>query len=79
MSKSYVRPLAGLGLIVALVAVLVVALAFFNGVFTKTDTVTVVSPRAGLVMNPDAKVKMRGVQVGTVESVAHRADGTAAT
>jgi phospholipid/cholesterol/gamma-HCH transport system substrate-binding protein len=77
LSKSYVRPLAGLGLIVALVAVLVVALAFFNGVFTKTDTVTVVSPRAGLVMNPDAKVKMRGVQVGSVESISYRPDGMA--
>ena len=30
---------------------------------------TVVSPRAGLVMNPDAKVQIRGVQVGKVDSI----------
>ncbi len=39
---------------------------------------TVISDRAGLVMNPDARVKMRGVQVGKVESIESRADGTAA-
>ena len=37
-----------------------------------------ISERAGLVMNPDAKVKMRGVQVGTVKSIDYRPDGTAA-
>ena len=39
--------------------------------------VTVVSDRAGLVMNPEAKVKMRGVQVGQVESIETRPDGKA--
>jgi virulence factor Mce-like protein len=39
--------------------------------------ITIISERAGLVMNPDAKVKMRGVQVGSVKSIAERADGTA--
>ena len=32
-----------------------------------TDTVTVTSPRAGLVMEQDAKVKYRGIQIGEVE------------
>ena len=36
-----------------------------------------ISERAGLVMNPDAKVKMRGVQVGQVASIETRPDGTA--
>ena len=37
------------------------------------------SARAGLVMNPDAKVKMRGVQVGKVASIeAARRHGRAA-
>ena len=40
--------------------------------------VTVVSPRAGLVMNPDGKVKMRGVQVGKVASIESLPDGQAA-
>ncbi len=77
MSKRYTRPLAGLGLVVAVVAIVAVAIGLFNGSFTKTDTVTVLSPRAGLVMNPDAKVKMRGVQVGSVESISYRPDGMA--
>ena len=37
------------------------AIGLFRGSFTKTVPVTVISDRAGLVMNPDAKVKMRGV------------------
>jgi virulence factor Mce-like protein len=39
--------------------------------------VTVVSPRAGLVMNPEAKVKMRGVEVGKVGSIDVRPNGQA--
>ena len=56
----------------------IVALAdrLFRGSFTETVPVTVISDRAGLVMNPDAKVKMRGVQVGKVASI-EEADGQA--
>ncbi|AFM18315.1 virulence factor Mce family protein [Mycolicibacterium chubuense NBB4] len=78
MSKSYARPLAGLGLIVTLVVIVAVAIGLFSGKFTKTVPVTVISDRAGLVMNPQAKVKMRGVQVGTVKSIDYQPDGTAA-
>jgi ABC-type transporter Mla subunit MlaD len=38
----------------------------------------VLSTRAGLVMNPDARVQMRGVQVGKVDSIEERSDGQAA-
>lgn len=72
------RPLAGLAMVVSIVAVVALAVYLFQGNYRDTAGVTVISERAGLVMNPDAKVKMRGVQVGTVESVARRADGTAA-
>lgn len=72
------RPLAGLGLVAALVAAFVMAIGFFRGSFTETVPVTVIAQRAGLVMNADAKVKMRGVQVGTVESIDYQPDGTAA-
>ncbi len=54
------------------------SVGLFRGSFTKTVPVTVISDRAGLVMNPDAKVKMRGVQVGKVASIETRPDGTAA-
>lgn len=75
---SYRRLLAGAltvavtGAVVALVAVL------FRGGLTESVPVTVLSPRAGLVMNPDAKVELRGVQVGTVSSLEDLPDGGAA-
>lgn len=68
----------GLGTVLAIAAIIVLVAALFRGSFIPTEPVTVISDRAGLVMNPDAKVKMRGVQVGTVESIEKRSDGTAA-
>ena len=40
----------------------------YTAAFTSTDTVTVMSPRAGLVMERDAKVKYRGIQIGKVKT-----------
>lgn len=60
------------------VAIVALAVSLFQGSFTKTVPVTVLSPRAGLVMNPDAKVKMRGVQVGKVDSIESLPNGQAA-
>ncbi|BBY52370.1 virulence factor [Mycolicibacterium arabiense] len=77
MSSSVVRPLAGLGMVIAIVAIVVFSIGMFRGGFGTTVPVTVVSERAGLVMNPEAKVKMRGVQVGQVERIENRPDGTA--
>lgn len=76
-AQSYARPLAGLGTIVVVGAIVALALALFQGDFTQTVPVTVVSPRAGLVMNPEAKVKMRGVEVGKVASIDVRPNGQA--
>jgi virulence factor Mce-like protein len=58
--------------------IIALAIGLFRGSFTKTVPVTVISARAGLVMNPDAKVKLRGVQVGKVSSIEPLPDGTAA-
>jgi phospholipid/cholesterol/gamma-HCH transport system substrate-binding protein len=77
MDSITTRALAGLAALVAIVAVIAVAIALFRGDFTKTVPVTVISDRAGLVMNPDAKVKMRGVEVGRVASIAPKPDGGA--
>lgn len=41
----------------------------FAGTFRSYETVTLKSDRAGLVMEPGAKVKMRGVQVGRVGDI----------
>lgn len=43
--------------------------ALFLGTFKSTETVTLTSDRSGLVMETDARVKMRGVQVGRVASI----------
>jgi phospholipid/cholesterol/gamma-HCH transport system substrate-binding protein len=43
--------------------------ALYGGSFTPYVPVTLTSDRAGLVMEPGAKVKLRGVQVGRVASV----------
>src|SRR6266403_5812963 len=75
---GYARPLTGLVMVVAIVAIVVLAAGLFRGGFTETVPITVVSQRAGLVMNPDAKVKLHGVQVGKVTSIEERPDGTAA-
>jgi phospholipid/cholesterol/gamma-HCH transport system substrate-binding protein len=77
MSKSAVAPLAGLVTVLVLVGLVVFSIGMFRGDFGQTVPVTVVSDRAGLVMNPEAKVKMRGVQVGQVESIETGPDGKA--
>src|SRR5690242_13118659 len=54
-------------LVIAAVSTLTVLL--FNGTLRKTVPLTLVSDRAGLVMENGAKVKFRGVQIGEVESI----------
>jgi virulence factor Mce-like protein len=75
---SYLRPLAGLATVVVILAVIAVALTQFRGGFTGTVPVTVISDRAGLMMNPGAKVKLHGAPVGTVASIEDTPDGQAA-
>ena len=71
--RSHVRIAAAI-----LAAILVAATVFtylaYTAAFTSTDTVTVTSPRAGLVMEQDAKVKYRGIQVGEVKSIEYAGD-----
>jgi phospholipid/cholesterol/gamma-HCH transport system substrate-binding protein len=77
-ARSYTRPLAGLATIAVIAVIFAVAVGLFQGSFTDTVPVTVLSPRAGLVMNADAKVKLRGVQVGKVASIESLPNGQAA-
>jgi phospholipid/cholesterol/gamma-HCH transport system substrate-binding protein len=76
--SEMVRPLAGLVTVVALGATVAFAVGMFRGGFTESVPLTVMSQRAGLVMNPDAKVKLMGVPVGRVASIDERPDGQAA-
>jgi virulence factor Mce-like protein len=71
------RSVAGLATIAAVSAVVALALTSFRGGFEESVTVTVLSPRVGLVMNPDAKVQFHGVQVGKVAAIEDRPDGLA--
>ncbi|ULE31412.1 MCE family protein [Mycobacterium sp. IDR2000157661] len=58
-----------------LILVIIVAIAIwltyslFVGSFKATETVTLTSDRSGLVMDTNAKVKLRGVQVGKVSAI----------
>ncbi|MGO8939831.1 MAG: MlaD family protein, partial [Mycobacterium sp.] len=70
--------MAGLATILVIGAIVAVSLGLFAGDFTQTVPVTVISQRAGLVMNPNAKVKMRGVQVGKVDTIESLPNGQAA-
>jgi phospholipid/cholesterol/gamma-HCH transport system substrate-binding protein len=76
--RSNARPLTGLATIIVIAFIVAVSVGLFNGSFTDSVPVTLVSPRAGLVMNPEAKVKMRGVEVGKVgDPIRVRPDGRA--
>lgn len=78
MSSSLKRPLVGLATVGVAVAIVAVAIGLFRGSFTASVPVTVLSERAGLVMNADAKVKLHGAQVGSVRSIESLPDGRAA-
>ncbi|WP_235010195.1 MCE family protein [Mycobacterium sp. 3519A] len=58
-----------LALALAIAGIVAVCSALFAGVFDSDVPVTLTTGRAGLMMEPGAKVKMRGVQVGVVVGV----------
>ncbi|MGE2730617.1 MCE family protein [Mycolicibacterium vaccae] len=78
MRPAVLRPLVGLVSVAALAAVTGLAGVLFRDGFTESVALTVISPRAGLVMNPEAKVQIHGVQVGAVDTIDYLEDGTAA-
>ena len=78
MSRDAKRQLTGLITVLVIAAIVVGAIVMFRGGVAPTASVTVISPRAGLVMNPDAKVKLHGAQVGKVVSIETLPDGQAA-
>ena len=73
-----IRPLAGVLTVLALAIVVVLAVGLFQDSFTRSVPVTVIADRAGLVMYPNAKVKIHGAQVGKVDSIEPLPDGGAA-
>ena len=77
MKHTNKSALAGLVTVVVIGLIIGLSVTLFRGDFTKSETVTLISDRAGLVMNPDAKVKMRGVEVGKVAAIDALPDGRA--
>ncbi len=61
-------------LVLFVVAVSTLTAMAFEGTLKTTVPLTVISDRAGLVMEDDAKVKLRGVQIGEVSKVESYAD-----
>lgn len=63
-------------LVLAAIIVGFTALSYFSytAAFSSTDTVTVTSQRAGLVMEREAKVKYRGIQIGKVKDIRYADD-----
>ncbi|WP_370329973.1 MCE family protein [Mycolicibacterium hippocampi] len=78
MSRDTTRLLAGLSAVVLIAVTVAGAIVLFRGDATRTAPVTVLSQRAGLVMGPDAKVKLHGAQVGKVASIDSLPGGQAA-
>ena len=60
---------SALALVVVIIAFIYATMGAFNKSFSSFVLVTLVSDRAGLVMEVGAKVKLRGVQVGEVGTI----------
>ena len=74
MSRTVAIRIAAAVLAAIIVAFSVFTYLSYSAAFTRTDTVTVNSSQAGLVMDKDAKVKYRGIQIGKVEDIAYSGD-----
>ncbi|MGX9788292.1 MCE family protein [Mycobacterium sp. MMS18-G62] len=74
MSRTAAIRIAAAVLATIIVAFTIFTYLSYTAAFTPTDTVTVTSSRAGLVMDKEAKVKYRGVQIGKVEDIAYSGD-----
>ncbi len=75
LEEGWVIRLCGAGLVLSIVAIVVVCLVSFAGGFHDTVKVNVSAPRSGLVLDNDAKVKIRGVEIGVVKGITDTADG----
>lgn len=74
MSRTTAVRIAAAVLAAIIVAFSVFTYLAYSAAFTPTETVTVTSPRAGLVMDKNAKVKYRGIQIGKVEDITYSGD-----
>lgn len=66
---------AGIGLILIVLSAVALTGALYTRAFANPAEITLETSRAGLVMDPGGKVKMRGVEIGRVGSVERAGDG----
>lgn len=71
INKAPLQPYRVAGIVVFLIAALVLWLVFlqYKGDFTAKTKLTMLSDRAGLVMDPGSKVTYNGVQIGRVANI----------
>jgi phospholipid/cholesterol/gamma-HCH transport system substrate-binding protein len=71
VNKAPFQPYRVAGFIVFLIAALILWLVFlqYKGDFTDKTKLTMLSDRAGLVMDPGSKVTYNGVQIGRVDKI----------
>ena len=74
-SDTAAKRIAGAGLALFLVAVVALSLLLFVRAFDDRVALTVRSDRAGLVMEADASVRSRGVEIGNVTTITQEFDG----
>ena len=68
--RTHPYKLAGVGLLLVGALLLFLVFGQFRGDFTAKTKLTMVAPRAGLVMDPGAKVTYNGVEIGRVGNIA---------
>jgi phospholipid/cholesterol/gamma-HCH transport system substrate-binding protein len=71
INKAPLQPYRVAGVVVFLIAALILWLVFlqYKGDFTEKTKLTMLSDRAGLVMDPGSKVTYNGVQIGRVANI----------
>lgn len=72
---AWAKKLAATVLVMSLILACALASLQFLGSFASTVPVTLTADRAGLVMSPDAKVRLRGVVVGRVGAITESDNG----
>ncbi|WP_020105954.1 MCE family protein [Nocardia sp. 348MFTsu5.1] len=72
---AWAKKIAATVLVLSLILACALASLQFLGSFASTVPVTLTADRAGLVMSPDAKVRLRGVVVGRVGEITESSDG----
>lgn len=68
--RTHLWAAAAVLLVIALVGAVFTVLGY-TAAYKSTETITVMSPRAGLVLDKEAKVKFRDIQIGEVKEITY--------